>query len=249
MAQRTKGWDAELYEGSFSFVWDLGSDLIDLLKPEPGERIVDLGCGTGHLTKKIGDLGAEVVGVDSAPPMIAQARINYPALKFILEDARKFSVDEPADAVFSNAALHWVREPEAVIERVYRALRPGGRFVAEFGSKGNISAILAAVLAETGIDANPWYFPSLAEYTRLLEKQGFRVTHAFEIDRDTQLEGERGIEDWLAMFGDALLDPVAPAGRSAAVSRIAERVRPLLYRDGRWWADYKRLRIRAVRHS
>ena len=247
MAARAKGWDAELYEGRFSFVWNLGSDMIDLLDPREGERIVDLGSGTGHLSGKIAERGAGVIGFDSSPAMVAQARINYPKLRFELEDVRHFTVDTPVDAVFSNAVLHWVREAGEAVARIHAALPPGGRFVAEFGSKGNIAAILAAVREETGVDSHPWYFPSLGEYATLLESHGFRVTHGFEIDRDTPLEGECAIEDWLAMFGEKLLEPVPPPERAAAVSRIRERLRYTLYRDGVWWADYKRIRVRALK--
>ena len=247
MATRAKGWDAELYEGRFSFVWNLGSDLVDLLDPRKGERIVDLGSGTGHLAGKIAERGAEAIGFDSSPAMVAQARLNYPNLRFELEDVRRFAVEAPVDAVFSNAVLHWVRDAGDVLARISAALRPGGRFVAEFGSKGNIANILSAVRQETGIDSHPWYFPSLGEYATLLESHGFRVTHGFEIDRDTLLEGERAIEDWLAMFGEKLMEPVAPPERVAAVGRIRERLRNTLYRDGAWWADYKRIRVRALK--
>jgi trans-aconitate methyltransferase len=238
-------WDPDLYEGRFAFVWNLGSGLIDLLEPQPGERILDLGSGTGHLTHQIAERGAFVSGLDSSPAMVAQARANYPKLQFVLGDAADFSSPEQFDAVFSNAALHWMQRPEAVAACVWKALRPGGRFVAEFGSKGNISAILDAIAAETGTRETIWYFPSIGEYAPVLERCGFRITHAFEFDRDTELEGDRGMEQWLEMFAGAHLAKIPPDGRAAAIQRIAERLRPALFREGHWFADYKRLRIRA----
>lgn len=243
----SQAWNPELYEGRFSFVWNLGAGLIDLLDPQPGERILDLGCGTGQLTQEIAAHGALVTGLDAAPAMVAQARINYPRLPFLLADACRFQLPEPVDAVFSNAVLHWVRDPEAAIAQVRAALRPGGRFVAEFGGKHNTETLLAAVAAETGSAAHPWYYPSLAEYAALLERHGFRVTHAFQFDRDTPLEGERGLLDWFGMFGDALFPGCTPREREAVTARIAARLRPQLYRDGQWFVDYKRLRIRATR--
>src|ERR1700758_742036 len=120
-------WDSALYEDRHSFVWKKAGDLVELLDPKPAERILDLGCGTGHLTAKIAATGAEVTGLDSSTSMIAQARQNFPALKFALADARDFQFDEPFDAVFSNAALHWVHDAEAVIRCVAAALRSGGR--------------------------------------------------------------------------------------------------------------------------
>jgi trans-aconitate methyltransferase len=242
-------WDTELYEGRFSFVWNMGAGLIDLLAPEPGERILDLGCGTGHLSGQIAGRGAEVIGIDGDPAMVAQARINYPKLTFMLADARRFTLPQPVDAVFSNAVLHWMREPEQPIRQIREALLPGGRFVAELGGKGNTDTLLQAVRAETGVSETPWYFPSLGEYSTLLEQHGFSVTHAFHFHRDTPLEGERGIEEWLDMFGQQLLAPVPREERPAVKRRIADRARPALYRDGRWQLDYKRLRIRAVRES
>lgn len=244
---RPAQWDAECYESRFSFVWTHGAALIDLLDPKPGETILDLGCGTGHLTHRIAERGAAVIGLDSAPPMIAQARINYPGIRFTLAAAENFALDTPVDAVFSNAALHWMKDAGAVVRSVRAALKPGGRFVGEFGGKGNVSRIVAAVHAETGGDETPWYYPSLAEYAALLEAHAFRVNSAFHFDRMTPLEGDRGMEDWLDMFGEKLLQTIPPADRTAARRRIVERLRPELFRDGHWHADYVRLRFSATR--
>src|ERR1700744_2302574 len=167
-------WDSSLYDDRHSWVWKKVGALIDLLGPQPGEKILDLGCGTGHLTAKIAERGAEVVGLDGSASMIAQARQNYPKLKFVLADARTFAFDQPFDAVFSNAALHWIPEADPVIARVARALKPGGRFGLEMGVQGNIATItdaLDAVLREMKREPrNPWFFPSLGEYTTLLER-------------------------------------------------------------------------------
>ena len=187
--------------------------LIDLLDPTDGMTVLDLGCGTGHLSHEIAQRGATVIGLDSSPAMVAQARINYPSLKFILADASDFTLPEPVDAVFSNAALHWVPQAEDAVRCVRTALKPGGRFVAEFGGKHNITAILAAVYAETGAE-NPWYFPSLGEYATLLEANRFRVVQASHFDRPTKLEGPRGMEDWLEMFGIGLLSGVDAKDRT-----------------------------------
>ncbi len=244
---RSQQWDAGLYDSSFSFVWHHGASLIDLLDPKPGERILDLGCGTGHLTYQIAQSGAEVTGVDSAPAMIAQARINYPALQFMLAEAETFTIPEPVDAVFSNAVLHWVPRAGEVIQRVRQALKPGGRFVAEFGGKDNISKLLAAVREEIGADTSPWYFPSLGEYASLLESHGFRVTQASHFDRPTALEGTDGMSEWLDMFGAKLLAAIPEQGRQAVRQRVIERLRPVMFRDGVWYADYVRLRVLALR--
>lgn len=240
-------WDPECYESRFSFVWDAGRGLIDLLDPKPGETVLDLGCGTGHLTHEIAKRGAAVTGLDSAPAMIAQARMNYPGLRFILARAEEFTPAEPVDAVFSNAALHWVTNAQAAAARIHDALKPGGRFVAELGGKGNIARLMAAVHAEAGRAVNPWYFPATGEYVTLLEANGMRVTHAWHFDRPTALEGPRPVEDWLDMFGAQLLADVPTDAVVEIRRRIVERLRPVMCRDGTWYADYVRLRVVAIR--
>ncbi len=226
-------WDAARYQSQHSYVWRHGEALIELLDPRPGERIVDLGCGSGQLAAKIAEKGAEVIGIDASAEMIAQALVNFPSIDFRLGDAAKFAVSPPVDAVFSNAALHWVKDQPAALACIWRALKPGGRFVAEFGGSGNIRRIL-----EAADGANPWFFPTIGEYAALLEQQGFEVRFATLFDRPTKIEGENGLEEWLAMFGAALTkDP-----RS-----LAERLRGGMFRDGAWTLDYRRLRIAAVR--
>jgi trans-aconitate methyltransferase len=247
-----RDWDANLYERSHSFVWKHGAALLDLLAPQPGERILDLGCGTGHLTAQIAAAGASVVGIDSSPTMIEQARREYPLLHFEVADARSFAFAEPFDAVFSNAALHWVKPPEPVIACVRRALKPGGRFVAEFGGKGNVRAIAAALaeaaraLGVTGPE-DWWYFPSIGEYASLLERDGLEVGQAALFDRPTALEGEQGMRRWVEMFGSAWLNAVPAARRDDFLRAVEERLRPALCRDGTWHADYRRLRVVARR--
>ena len=246
MTKTTNNWDAELYEGRFSFVWNHGATLIDMLAPQRGERILDLGCGPGQLTHQLAQRGAQVTGLDSAPAMVAQARINYPGIPFILGDATNFDLPQPVHAVFSNAVLHWISQPEAALACVNKALLPGGRFVAEFGSKHNTQTIMAALTAETGCTPEQvWYFPSIGEYTPLLERAGFRVAQAFEFDRMTELEGEHGMRDWLDMFCAPFFKSIPETERPAVVRRVVDRLRPKLFRDGRWWADYKRLRFKA----
>jgi trans-aconitate methyltransferase len=247
-------WNSSLYDSKHNFVARLGEDLLsEWLKPEASERILDLGCGTGYLTDKIASTGAVVVGLDNSPEMIARARVNYPSLQFTVGNGADFHLDAPFDAVFSNAALHWIHEPEAVVRCVYVALKPGGRFVAEFGCKGNIAAVLQAAeraLSDSGyppFTRPPWYFPSLGEYTSLLEKQGFFVASAAQFDRPTLLEGEEGGRNWILMFGDPLMQTVPAEGRDAFIAALEQHMRPRLYRDGQWTADYRRLRILAFK--
>jgi trans-aconitate methyltransferase len=243
-------WNAELYDEKHSFVWKMAAALLDLLEAKPGERILDLGCGTGHLTEQIAASGAKVVGVDRSPDMIQQAREKYPALQFEVMDAREIVFAEPFDAVFSNATLHWIKEPEKAIAGIAKVLRPGGRFVAEFGGKGNVAGLLAATqrawrkLGLPGPAPDPWYYPSIAEYSGLLEQHGLEVTYATLFDRPTPLEdGERGLRNWLNMFGGAFLDKLSPDHREQALAAVEQEARAALLRNGQWVMDYRRLRV------
>lgn len=240
-------WDVERYEARHSYVWNFGADLIEVLNPKPGERILDLGCGAGQLSYQISRSGAAVIGVDKSPAMIAQARINFPHLKFLLADGASFSLQEPVDAVFSNAALHWMKPPEPVAAAISQALRSGGRLVAEFGGKGNIRQILDALSDVFGGVQQYWYFPGIAEYSTLLERHGLAVTFAALFDRPTPLEGEDGMEDWLEMFCGTFFDGVSAPQRAEARRKVAGILRPHLYRGGKWVADYRRLRVVAIK--
>jgi trans-aconitate methyltransferase len=243
-------WNAELYDDKHSFVWKMAGGLLDLLETKPGERILDLGCGTGHLTEQIASRGAKVVGVDKSQEMIQQARTKYPSLQFEVMDAREIAFAEPFDAVFSNATLHWIKDPEKAVASIAKALRPEGRFVAEFGGKGNVAGLMAATerawhkLGLPKSAPSPWYYPSVGKYSTLLEKHGLEVTLANLFDRPTALEdGARGLHNWLEMFCGSFLDKLPTDQREAMLSAIEREARPTLFHDDHWVMDYRRLRV------
>jgi trans-aconitate methyltransferase len=245
-------WDPDLYDNKHAFVWRHGSSLVDLLAPLSGEAILDLGCGTGHLTAQIAGAGATVLGVDNSPEMVADARRKFPDLTFEVADARRLTFDRRFDAVYSNAVLHWVPEAGEVAAGVARALKPGGRFVAELGGRGNVQALTAAVRAGArhvlGAEPElPWYFPSVGEYAALVERHGLEVRFATLFDRPTPLEGPDGLRAWVTMFCGSLLQRIPADRRDEFVHRVEDAARPALYRDGRWVADYRRLRVVAVK--
>lgn len=236
-------WKSTLYESKHSFVWRYGANLLELLSPQQGERILDLGCGTGQLTQEIAAQGVIAIGIDKAATMIEQARKNYPDLWFEIADATNFHFEEPFDAVFSNAALHWIKQPEQAIACIWKALKPGGRFVAEFGGKGDIRAIVSAINKVFTPASFPWYFPSIGEYATLLEKQGFSVTYAVLVERLTRLEGAEGMRNWIEMFANSFLQEVPTDKHMSVIQNIEDQLRPELYQDGNWFADYKRIRV------
>jgi SAM-dependent methyltransferase len=244
-------WNAGLYEAKHSFVWQFGRDLLHVLAPQAGERILDVGCGTGRLTAEIAGAGAEVVGIDYSPNMTSQARANYPILVFETQDACQMPYHGEFDAIFSNAALHWMQPAEDAAAAMARALKSGGRLVAELGGRGNVQVLVDAsyrALRQLGIPDperyNPWYFPSVGEYATLLERQGLEVSLAAMFDRATPLEGgAAGLKDWFAMFGARLIEGLAPASHAEFYRLVEGYAEGYLWRQDQWVADYRRLRI------
>lgn len=248
-------WNAELYDDKHAFVFQYGENLLELLDAKPGEHILDLGCGTGYLTKQIQDTGASVIGIDSSPDMIKQAQANHPGVEFGVANATNFYFAEPFDAVFSNAVLHWILDQDELIKTVYESLKPGGRFVAEMGGRGNVGKMIEAtqeVLLRHGYVEQAakviWYFPGLGEYTKRLEDQGFRVTYATHYNRKTPLQdGDKGVAKWIAMFGSQYLEGVSESEKQELITEITAILEPFYNEDGQWYADYKRLRFIAVK--
>jgi trans-aconitate methyltransferase len=242
-------WDPERYAKSAGFVPELGLDAVALLAPRPGERILDLGCGEGTLTQLLAEAGAQVVGVDASPEMIEAAQAR--GLDARMVDGRKLPFEREFDAVFSNAALHWMRDLPAVIGGVRRALKPGGRFVGEMGAEGNVATVqdaIETVLERRGINAdrlNPWVFPNADGFHSLLRLRGFRMLHLDSFERPVDLPGD--MADWLATFAGAFLSAFDGEERGDVVAEIRAVLSDSLRRDdGTWWVDYVRLRFAAV---
>lgn len=241
--------DPNRYARSGRFVSDLGQPVADWLAPRPGEAILDLGCGDGALTAVIAASGAKVTGIDRVAAMVDAARALGVDARVVDAHALPFTV--AFDAVFSNAALHWMRDLDAVVAGVGRALKPGGRFVGEFGGEGNIETVRSALhraLGKRGIDParhDPWRFPAAAEFSALLARHGFERIEVSCFQRPTLLPGD--LADWLELFASPLLAAVGDQ-RDGVIAEVAEATAPSL-RDtgGRWSVDYVRLRFRAFR--
>ena len=253
----SKVWDAPEYQQSHSYIWQYGADLLGLLDPQPGQKILDLGCGTGHLTAEIAKSGAGVVGVDSSADMVRIAGQNFPHVIFLQADARKLSFDKPFDAVFSNAVLHWIKEADEVLDSIAGCLKHGGRIVAEMGGKGNIEGVVTALrralsstLGHPRNEVDPWYFPTIGEYSRLLEERGFEVSFASHFSRPTpQQEGEGGLRDWIRMFCSEFLSGLDSDVEDRVLTLVEEELRPRMYDGVRWMVDYRRLRFEARKVS
>ena len=254
MQRRTDPWAANDYEKHFDFVTDYGIEVIGLLSPQRGEKVLDLGCGTGRLTHEIAQRGADVTGVDHDDNMIAAARRNYPALRFDRADGEQPLGNRQYDAVFSNAALHWMTRAASVVQHIAAALHNGGRFVAEMGGAGNIAIIeraLDVACRELKLDqidfTKRWYYPSPGEYCTLLEAHGFEVRELRYFDRPTLLTGgEDGLRNWIRMFVPALINNADQAGVESLFQSVESQTRDELHHSDGWFADYKRLRFSAT---
>ena len=250
MPDAPQTWDPDRYARHARFVSDLAMPVVELLAPQPGERILDLGCGDGALTEKLVALGCTVVGVDGSAAQVAGARAR--GLDARVGDGERLGFDGEFDAVFSNAALHWMKRADLAIAGVRRALRPGGRFVGEFGGHGCVATIVGALadaLARRGIDAatvNPWYFPTPEDYGARLAAGGFVVRSIALIPRPTPLPGD--VIGWLETFAESFTTAVPAPERPAFLAEVCEALRPRLSdAGGRWTADYVRLRFAAVK--
>ena len=249
-------WDSTIYDKSFDFVSKYGEGILSYLNPKPVETILDLGCGTGDLTKEISLSGAHVIGVDSSANMIAKAKSKFPELEFYQMDARELRFDMLFDAIFSNAVLHWIPEKEIVIKQMYSLLNFNGRIVLEFGGKGNNEQMLKAMreaLRRRGYLENAkidfWYYPSIGEYSTELEKQNFSVVRAEHFDRVTPLKGDQGIKDWFLMFGDYLFVGIPEPEKDVILEEVQHNLKATHFMNGIWNADYKRIRIVATKNK
>ncbi len=255
MNDTTAKWKPELYNEKHAFVYHYGENLITLLNPKENERILDLGCGSGQLTFKINELAKEVVGIDKSAEMIADAKSKFSNIEFQVADASDFSFDKKFDSIFSNATLHWVKDYKNAIKCMYDNLKPNGKIVVEFGGKGNVQTIvnvLRSALRNKGYiqqsELDLWYFPSIAGYTTALESAGFRVTFAEHYDRPTELADENsGIKDWISMFAESFFIGVAQDHVEEIKNEVQERVKEKCLINGKWFADYKRIRIIAIK--
>ena len=240
-------WNATLYDDKHKFVSNFGENLVSFLNPQKGERILDVGCGTGDLAHDISKSGATVTGIDAAQSMIEAAKEKYPDIHFSVQDGEQFSFDPQFHAVFSNAAIHWMKDQQKVVQNCYDVLLPGGRFVAELGGANNIQSIVDAIKEASDrlsipYDATlfPWVFPTKEEMAEHLINAGFNVITIEHYERPTPLVGEDGIRNWLEMFSNNMFKNLTNDEKEAIYSECERILRPQLYKENGWVADYWR---------
>ncbi|WP_246234942.1 class I SAM-dependent methyltransferase [Bacillus aquiflavi] len=245
-------WNAQLYDDKHEFVTKYGERLIHLLNAQAGETILDIGCGTGDLANQIAASGAHIIGIDTSEEMIQQAKAKYPNLLFHGKNVTKLEEVAKYDAIFSNAALHWVKEAKTAVGKMFQVLKPGGRLIVELGGAGNIASIVQAIKAtieemqlEYREDQFPWYFPTPLAYHALLEQAGFTVDTIELYDRPTELDGKEGLRNWLDMFSQSLLAHLTEKENQTVYDTTEKKLAEKLYHKGKWIADYRRLRVTA----
>lgn len=250
-------WNAQEYSRDFSFVHHYGEDVLKLLDIQPGDTVIDLGCGNGALTAQLSEKGAHAIGIDASAEMLATAHGNYPELEFRKADALNFTVEKPVDALFSNAVFHWIdkgRQP-LLLERINRALKLQGQLVCEFGGKGcagRVHEALRKSFEKRGMAYTvPFYFPSIGEYTALMEQSGFKVVYAILFDRPTHCQnGEKGLKNWIRMFDKVPFQQMDTNMQEAIITETEQELRnTALFHDGEWFIDYVRIRIKAIKED
>ncbi len=243
-------WDAELYENKHDFVAAYGRELLSNVPDNPDQAILDLGCGTGMLTHALLEKTLSVVGLDASPEMIGKARQLYPGMDFRVLDARLMPWSNRFDVIFSNAAFHWIPDQETLLKAVFRALKPQGKLVCEFGAHRNILRIRKAFRTALESRGLPYkmrfYFPSAEEYRSLLEQAGLHPETVKDFDRPTPLKnGPDGLRNWIRQFFREDLKEIHEKQRIRIFEEMENSLKEELWDGSRWVADYRRIRVTA----
>lgn len=245
---KTMKWDSAFYQDKHGFVAEYGKELLKYIFDSAPGHILDIGCGTGTLTGIMSGLGHQVTGIDASPDMVLNARNHHPAIDFLVMDACDIPWENTFDIVFSNAVFHWISNQKKLLSSIYRALKPGGKLIAEMGASGNIERIQKAFEATSrqyGYQyQSPFFFPSSTEYGSMLEHAGFHVIFLEEFDRPTPLEeAGDGLKNWIRQFFANDLEHFTPEICNAIIRHVEETLKGKLWNGTRWIADYRRLRI------
>ncbi|MDY4173518.1 MAG: class I SAM-dependent methyltransferase [Evtepia sp.] len=244
-------WDAKLYNDSQNFVAEYGKDLLEFV-PAGTNKILDLGCGTGTLTRQLAERCHDVLGMDASDAMIQTAQKSYPQLKFAVADALELSDAQEWDIIFSNAVFHWISDHNLLLQKIHRALKPKGKLICEFGAHGNISIIengFHCALQEIGMEyRSKFNFPTVEDFEDLLHQNGFVIEQIYDYDRPTPLkDGDQGLYHWAIQFFQSDLEKLSPEQKDIVLDGMKHKLRSKLWNGTCWVADYRRLRVVAAR--
>lgn len=244
-------WDSILYDNKHDFVAEYGKALLEFVPHNPAQSILDLGCGTGTLTAQLSRLGKIAVGVDSSQSMISKAKEQFADITFMVCDALSLPFYQEFDVVFSNAVFHWISDHNALLNSVYKALKPSGLLICEFGAAGNISSIentFAKACRRLGYEYETKFnFPTCEDFGKSLKNCGFIIDKIYDYDRPTPLkDGEDGLSNWMKQFFASELSEMPLKAQAAIIQKVEEELKDLLWNGNEWTADYRRLR--AVAH-
>lgn len=244
-------WNAEDYHKNFAFVYEYGEALLNLFILPKGSFIADVGCGSAVLTKKLKEAGYSVCGIDASREMTGLAKRNAPDIPFMCADATDFLLDRPADGLFSNAVFHWIDDTDKLVKNLARNLRAGGELVCEFGGKGcaeSVHSALEEIFAERGLKYRRTFnFLSIGEFAPVLEKHGLVPVYCTLFPRPTRQSGEEGLKNWILTFLKEPFEAIADDVRGEIIAEAEKRLRAKLYKDGEWFVDYVRIRVKAVK--
>ena len=241
-------WDSVLYDKKHDFVSEYGKGLLEYIPKDKEKSILDLGCGTGTLTAQLKKRGGRVLGVDSSPSMIRQAVNQYQKVDFLVCDALALPFQTEWDIVFSNAVFHWIPDHDRLLKNIYKALKPGGRMICEFGAAGNLETVeksFSAALNLFGHSYRPkWNFPTVEQFGELLIANGFVIDEIYDYERPTPLkDGSQGLSNWIQQFYASELAAVPKGLRLTVLDKAEEYAKEKIWNGAEWIADYRRLRV------
>jgi trans-aconitate 2-methyltransferase len=223
----------------------MGREVLDRLELRGDERVLDAGCGTGRVTAALVERlpCGHVVAVDGSPSMVAQARERLgPDVEVFVADLLELELDEPVDAILSTATFHWIPDHDRLFERLFAALRPRGRIVAQCGGAGNVATVQAAIdaVAEPALEGwpGPWNFQSPEDTAARLERIGFTDIRTWP--QDVRVEPDDMREYLGTVMLGSHLERIPEERRAAFVEAVlAEMPEPVI--------GYVRLNLQATR--
>lgn len=232
-------WNAADYAANSVVQQTWARELIAKLKLRGDEHILDVGCGDGKVTAEIAQAlpQGSVTGLDASPQMIEFAKQTFPAaqfsnLRFRVMDARKIKFDRRCDLVFSNAALHWVDDHQAILRGVASVLKPGGRLTVSCGGKGNAHDVFLALRPEMRLKRwseffrrmpMPYFFYAPGDYEKWLPKSGFEIKHLQLAAKDATYDGAAGFATWLRTTWIPYVQRVPEALREEFIAAVTAR--------------------------